>query len=166
MTRYSEEFKQKMAARMLPPNNESVRKIAKETGVSEATLNKWKKAFRESGGELIGKKLVAEEWSSQEKFRVVLETAAMNEAELSKYCRENGLYPEEVRRWKDVCMQANGGIAEEAKRLNKDVKDREKEIRLLKKELQRKESALAETAALLVLRKKLDALLGTDEKEG
>ena len=78
----------------------------------------------------------------------------MNETELAEYCRKKGLYAEEIKAWKNVCMQANGGIAEEAARLNKELKDKSKEVKSLEKELYRKEKALAETAALLVLRKK------------
>jgi len=96
---------------------------------------------------------------------VIMETAGMNEVELSKYCSQKGIYPNQVKDWKDVCMQANGGIAQEASRLNKEIKDKNKAIKALEKEIQRKDKALAETAAVLVLRKKLDALLGTDDEE-
>jgi len=163
MASYSKEFREKMVARMLPPNSESVPKISDETGISEATLYKWKKKYASTGQQM--KSSDTDKWSSQDKFRIVIETASMNESELSQYCRTNGLYKEQVKDWKDVCMQANGGIAEEASRLNKEMKSKEKEIKALQKELQRKEKALAETAAILVLRKKLDALLGTDDVE-
>lgn len=163
MTSYSEEFRNNMVARMLPPNNEPVSKISKETNISIATLHKWKKKHIESGEPT--KSSDTDRWSSQEKFMVVIETASMNEAELSRYCREKGIYPDQVKDWKDICMQANGGVAKEASRLNKEMKTKDKEIKALENELQRKEKALAETAAILVLRKKLDALLGTDDEE-
>lgn len=89
----------------------------------------------------------------------------MSEIELSKYCRNKGLYPEQVKGWKEVCMQANGGVAVEASRLNKEMKSKDKKIKSLDKELQRKDKALAEAAALLVLRKKLGTLLDTDEED-
>lgn len=163
MASYSKEFKNKMVARMLPPNNESVAKIHDETKISVSTLHKWKNKHLESGEPV--KTSNTDRWSSQEKFMVVIETAGMNETELSKYCRTKGLYPDLIREWKAVCMQANGGVAEEASRLNKEMKTKDKEIKSLEKELLRKEKALAETAAILVLRKKLDALLGTDDVE-
>ncbi len=163
MASYSKEFREKLVARMLPPNNEPVPKISKETNISETTLYKWKKKYVTSAQPI--KTSDTDKWSSQDKFRIVMETASMNEAELSKYCRSKGLYPEQVKDWKDVCMQANGGVAEEASRLNKEMKTKDKEIKALQKELQRKEKALAETAAILVLRKKLDALLGNDDEE-
>ena len=84
----------------------------------------------------------------------------MNETELAEYARKKGLYIEQIKAWKDACMNANGGIAKEASRLNRELKDSEKERRKLEKELQRKEKALAEAAALLVLSKKANATGG------
>lgn len=150
---------------MLPPNNESLSKLSKETGVSTKTLTDWRTKIRISGQAAPGGIKDSERWSSQDKFLIVMETASMNETELSKYCREKGLYVEQLREWKSVCMQANGGIAEEATRLNKELKSKDKEIKSLEKELHRKEKALAETAAILVLRKKLHTLLGTDDED-
>ena len=78
----------------------------------------------------------------------------MSETELTEYARKKGLYVEQIKAWKDACMNANGGVAEEAARLNKELKAAERTNKQLQKELDRKEKALAETAALLVLRKK------------
>ena len=164
MASYSKEFKEKMVIRMLPPNNEPVSKISKETKISISTLHKWKKSYTSSGKQPV-KSTTSDKWSNQDKFLVVMETASMNEVELSKYCRSKGLYVEQVKEWKNICMQANGGVAEEASRLNKEMKSKDKEIKALEKELKRKEKALAETAAILVLRKKLNTLLGTEDEE-
>ncbi|MDD6414039.1 MAG: IS3 family transposase, partial [Blautia sp.] len=101
----------------------------------------------------------------QDKFLIVVETASMNETELAEYARKKGLYVEQIKAWKDACMNANGGIAKEAARLNRELRDSEKERRKLERELARKEKALAETAALLVLRKKADAIWGDPEEE-
>lgn len=165
MASYSNEFRSKIIARMLPPNNESIARISEETQVSVATLNKWRKKARESGQSAPAGTKESNRWSSQDKFLIVMETSSMNEVELSKYCREKGLFAEQVKEWKNVCMQANGGVAEEASRLNKELKVKDKSIKKLEKELTRKEKALAETAAILVLRKKLNTLLGTEDEE-
>lgn len=84
----------------------------------------------------------------------------MTETDLAEYCRKKGIYAEQIERWKNACMQANGGVAEEANRLNKALRQRDKELKLMEKELLRKEKALAETAALLILRKKANAIWG------
>ncbi|EWH02358.1 hypothetical protein [Halomonas sp. BC04] len=77
----------------------------------------------------------------------------MNEAELSAYCRERGLHPEQVEAWRGACMNANDDAAAQAKQLRQARKAERKRLRKLERELHRKDKALAETAALLALSK-------------
>lgn len=165
MARYSEEFKYSIISRMMPPKNESVLSISKETGLPEATLHKWKKQARAKGIAVPSGESEAERWSTQDKFLIVVETASLSEIEMAEYCRSKGLFVEQVEAWRDACMQANGGVAKEATQLQKNLKQKEKEIKKLNQELRRKEAALAETAALLVLRKKANAIWGDSEEE-
>lgn len=162
---YSPELKEAMLRRMLPPNNESITKISKEEGISEQTLRNWRDSARANGTPAPGTDAVPEEWSTQDKFLVVVETAKLNETELADYARKKGLYVEQIKAWRDACMNANGGIAKEAARLNRELKEAEKKNKQLARELDRKEKALAEAAALLVLRKKADAIWGEPEEE-
>ena len=162
---YSPEFKEAMLRRMLPPNNESIKKIAKEEGLSEQTLRNWRDKARKEGYAAPGTDASPDDWSPQDKFLIVVETASLNESELAEYARKKGLYVEQIKAWKDACMNANGGIAKEAARLNRELKDSQKERKMLEKELQRKEKALAEAAALLVLSKKANAIWGDPEDE-
>lgn len=106
-----------------------------------------------------------EGWTSQDKFAAVLETAALNETELAEYCRKKGLYPEQIAAWRAACEQANDWQRSSDKQLKDSAQASKKEIKTLRRELERKEKALAETAALLVLRKKADAIWGTGEDE-
>ncbi len=165
MAKYSEDFKLELIQRMMPPNGESVANISNETGIPEATLYKWKKQAKTSGIPLPGKNIKSEKWSPQDKFSVVLETATLSEVELAKYCRAKGLYVEQVKTWRDACMQANGGVAKQATDLQSELKNKNKDIKKLEKELRRKDAALAETAALLVLRKKMNAIWGDNEED-
>ena len=135
---YSPELKDALLRRMLPPNNESITKISREEGISEQTLRNWRDKARKEGYAAPGTDAVPDDWSTQDKFLVVVETASMNETELAEYARKKGLYVEQIKAWKDACMNANGGIAKEASRLNRELKDSEKERRKLEKELQRK----------------------------
>lgn len=162
---YSKELRDSIIQRMLPPNNEAISKISKEEGISEQTLRNWRDNARTNGIAAPGNDSVSEKWSTQDKFLIVVETAGMNETELAEYARHKGLYVEQIHIWKDACMNANGGVAQEAARLNKELKTVEKENKRLEKELARKDKALAETAALLVLRKKADAIWGDPEDE-
>jgi len=108
---------------------------------------------------------VAVAGSAADKFTVALETAGLNATELSAYCRERGLYPEQVVRWRQAAQDADEKpvlTLKEQKELEKLRAQDQREIKSLKKELQRKEKAMAEMAALLVLRKKLEALCSED----
>ena len=96
------------------------------------------------------------ELSSETKFTVVLESAGLNEVELSEYGRRKGLYPEQIGAWRNSCMQANAPAAPKIDRAK--LKEQTKHIKRLEAELRRKEKALAEAAALLVLQKKVQAL--------
>ena len=91
---YSPELKEAMLRRMLPPNNESITKIAKEEGISEQTLRNWRDKARQEGYAAPGKDATPDDWSTQDKFLIVVETAGMNEAELAEYARKKGLYVE------------------------------------------------------------------------
>ena len=164
MNQVDEKLKQSIVKRMLPPNNESVSRIAKERGISETTLYKWKKATKSQGITNSGD-ASPERWNTREKFAVVIETASLSEIELAEYCRTKGLFVEQVEAWREACMQANGGFPAQANKLQKELRTKEQENKALSRELKRKEAALAETAALLVLRKKAQAIWGDQEDE-
>lgn len=72
---------------------------------------------------------------------------------------------EQIQAWRDAYMQANGGVAEQAHQLQKNNREKDRQIRKLSQELRRKETALAETAAPLVLRKKTNAIWGDNEDD-
>lgn len=165
MNKANEELKKQIVWRMMPPNNESVSQLAKESGLSETTLYKWKNAAKAQGVVKPDGVTPNEKWSTQDKFAIVVETAALSEIELSEYCRTKGLYVEQIAAWRDACLQANGGIAQQSSKLQKDLRAKDQQIRDLSRELKRKEAALAETAALLVLRKKAQAIWGEPEDE-
>ena len=88
----------------------------------------------------------------------MLETAALNEADLARYCRKRGLYPAQIAAWRAACEQANDWDRASTARLGQATKDEKKRIKDLEWDLARKDRALAETAALLVLRKKAHAI--------
>ncbi len=156
--RYPAERKEAILKKMAPPMNE----LAEQEGITATTLYNWRKQARARGQVLPSRSTQPDQWTSQEKFQIVLETAPMNEAEVSAYCRERGLYPEQVEAWRDACMNANDDAAAQAKQLRQA---RKAELRQLERELRRKDKALAETAALLALSKKAEAIWGTTNDE-
>lgn len=160
---YSPERKAVVLKRMLPPNNMAIRQLSEAEGISEATLHNWRAEARDKGQLLPDADAGPEGWSSRDKFAAVLETAALNEADLAEYCRKRGLYPAQISTWRVACEQANDWDRASTARLGQTTKAEKKRVKDLERELARKDRALAETAALLVLRKKAAAIWGGDE---
>lgn len=161
MKHYPEAHK-KAVIRKLVESGLSLRQFARRESINLSTLCSWRDKYLKVGSSLADSRR-SEGWSPEQKFSVVLETASFSEIELSEYCREKGLYPEQVKEWKQSCIAGNQTQAEQRKQLTQERKADRKRIKALEKELKRKDAALAETTALLVLRKKLNAYWGEDE---
>ena len=102
MRRYSEAVKADVRRRMTPPHRQSVARISEELGIHVITLYKWRKTWRLQGEVVPASEKDPDGWSAADKFTVVLETAGLNATELSAYCCEQGLYPEQVSHWQQV----------------------------------------------------------------
>ena len=165
MRRYSEAVKADVRRRMSPPHRQSIAQISAELGIHVVTLYNWRKAWRLQGEVVPASEKDPEGWGATDKFTVVLETAGLNATELSAYCRERGLFPEQVERWRQASQDANEKpvlTLKEQKELERLRAQDQKEIKRLKQELRRKEKALAEAAALLIASKKIQAFWGED----
>ena len=156
MKNYSTELKEKILAKMLPPNNASVPLLARETGIPRDTLYGWRRQALGRGQRPTTSTNPLENLSSEEKFTVVMETAALNELELGEYCRRKGLFAEQIATWRETCREANAPLASKAERAERRAE--RAEIQRLNREVLRKDKALAEAAALLVLQKKVRAI--------
>ena len=161
MRHYPEELK-KTAINKLIESGLSLRQFAQREGISLSTLYSWRVKYTEADFRLT-KSNTPENWTAEQKFSAVIETAAMSEVEVSEYCRKKGLFPEQIQQWKQSCISGNQSEADKRKQQAQERKADKKRIKELEKELKRKDAALAETAALLVLRKKLNAYWGEDE---
>lgn len=144
---YSQEFKDDLVKRMLPPESISPKELSRETGVSRTSLNTWLK----NTAPTISDK-------AKTKFQIVLETYTLNEAELSAYARTNGLYVSDIKKWQKSCENANEFEYVSIPELKEQIATEKKLNKKLEKELKYKEKALVEAAALLVLSKKLEAI--------
>lgn len=161
MKQYSEEFKANIIAKMLPPNNVGVPELARETGIPKDTLYTWRIKHLKFNGDATAKQVPSGGLSSEEKFAVVVQSASLNEVELSEYGRRKGLYPQQISTWREACLQANASAAVKVDREKR--RQQAREIKQLEAELRRKEKALAEAAALLMLQKKVQALWAEPE---
>ncbi len=163
--RYSTDFKESIIKKMMPPNPISVSQLVKETGVSDVTLYKWRKDYRNQGIAVPANQNNPDRWTAEDKLAVVIETASFNGAQLSEYCRSKGLYPEQVDEWKVSALTGYQNNHQMKKEKTLNHQQDKKKIKQLEMELRRKEKALAETAALLVLSKKCRAIWGESEED-
>ncbi len=161
MNIYPGELKDSIIARMLPPSNTSVADLAQETGIPKDTLYTWRSKAKKV--DTPTREKPANGLSSEERFDVVLETASLNEVDLGEYCRRKGLFPQQISAWREICKQAHTPLAPKTER--EKLRQQAKEIKWLEAELRRKEKALAEAAALLVLQKKV-RLLWEESEDG
>lgn len=162
---YTKEFKASVLKRLEQPTSATITSISEELGVPRTTIYQWiRKAETDNTKTTINHK-PTNRWTSEDKFHVVLETATLTETELAEYCRRKGIYFDEVKAWKEQCLKANQDTMEDPKELKESLKGEKSKVKKLERELRIKEKALAETAALLVLRKKANAIWGDPEEE-
>lgn len=174
-TQYSEKFRARMVEKMAGPQPMTALALAAETGVCQPTLSRWlreattlrkKMAKRQDDEDQMLVAAAAPQRTPEEKFSLVLEAAQIPEAQLGEWLRRKGVHEAELEEWRETAMSAFKGKA--AQRADKAADA--KHIRQLERELARKDKALAEAAALLVLQKKVQAIWGdadddTDEKK-
>jgi transposase-like protein len=163
--RYSTKRKEVVLKKMIPPHNRSIKKLALEEGISEATLYNWRQEARSKGILMPDGDSGPEGWDSRDKFAAVMESASLNAQESAEYCRRKGIYPYQLDQWRKACEDANDWDRRANIKLKAEQKTNRKRIKGLEKELRRKEKALAEAAALLVLQKKVQAIWGDPEGE-
>lgn len=159
--RYSLSFQESHVKKVLPPQNNSIRVVSKEAGISEQTLRNWLSKFK--NGTLGDNNSVSGKTRSlKEKLNLVLKSKKISEENYGQWLRENGLYSEQI----NLYEQELKDMAEKNNQKEKQqIKDLKKENNDLKKELRKKEKALAEMAALYTLKKKAEAMWGEKEEE-
>lgn len=162
MPYYPKERIAAVLSRLLPPNNEPIPGVARSEGISSATLYNWLNKAREEGTPVPGSRASnAEQWNGEAKFSAVVETLPMNEAEQAAYCREKGLYPEQIERWRQTCISAANGKSRDSEPL----RSARNEIKQLKRKVARKDKALAESASFAGALKKVPAAHLTNERQ-
>jgi len=155
VARYGQTFKDRAVARLLPPESAAVELVAREVGVATGTLQRWRE-------DVQSRPTLGRAWTAAARLEAVVTTAAMPETGKSAWCREQGIYPAELEKW---CASATAALAEpqDARASPQATRQDRKRIKELERELLRKDRALAETAALLVLSKKVTAIFNRSE---
>ena len=154
---YSPEFKAAMIQRMLEPNAISARSLSRETGVSQATLSTWLRRAKTT--ELATMSQRPHDKTPQDKFRLVMEAATLTGEELGAFLRREGIHSTHLEQWRSEMLV---GLSPRSQP-KREVRELKKKNKQLEKQLSRKDAALAETAALLVLQKKVQDLWGDED---
>ena len=157
MARYGELFRNRAVARLLPPESANVGLVSKEIGVSVQTLERWREQAQSRPAR-------GRAWTAGARLEAVITTAAMNEAGQSAWCREHGVFPADLDKWRASCTTALAD-PEDVRASPQATRADRKRIKELERDLLRKDRALAETAALLVLSKKVAAIFNKGEDE-
>lgn len=157
MARYGQAFKDRAVARLLPPESAALEVVSREIGIAAGTLQSWH-------ADALSKPARGRAWTAGARLDAVITTAAMDESGKSAWCREHGVYPTDLALWRASCTTALAE-PEEARASPQATRQDRKRIKELERDLRRKNAALAETAALLVLSKKLEAIFNKGEDE-
>jgi transposase len=160
--RYSEEFKKSAVEKLLHRGSRPVAAIMEELGVPSPTLYQWRSDFASLGG-MKKTSQRPQDRSPQEKLKAVIEFESLPEEKRGEFLRTQGLHVENIKAWRKQLEDALTPVSKQAERLER-AEDRRK-IKELERELRRKDKALAETTALLVLKKKANLIWGTGEDE-
>lgn len=156
--KYSAEFIEQALVKVHSRGGRTIRSVAEELGVKFETVKRWLKVHTVVRTDVVDKEKHAHEWRREEQLQALLETHGLSEEELRAWCRERGLFPHHLEEWRAAFCAPEKAPAKASSTLALT-----KENTKLKKELQRKDKALAEAAALLVLQKKFQALWADGE---
>jgi transposase len=169
---YSEKFKSRMVSKLVGPDAVSANTLSAEIGITQPTLSRWLREARtvpgmtkktrrskERAQAQQPRKQRPQDWSAEQKLRVVVQAMSLNEEELGVLLRKEGLHQAQLDEWSAA---AQSGVSA---RKGKKTSAESKRIRELERELRRKEKALAEAAALLILKKKVQAIWGDEDDD-
>jgi transposase-like protein len=150
---YSVAFKQRMVTRLIGKNATSANRLAQETGVSQEALSRWRREAGNLGR--VGPKPRLRKFTPEQKIAILAAVRELEGEKLTSYLEREEATPADLERWRLALDEDGTGSLAATKR-----------IKALERELARKEKALAEAAALLILKKKLDAYFSEGEDDG
>lgn len=162
MPSYTEAFKEEVILKVLSTDRvDNLWKIAENVGVHQRTIRRWVTRHRV----IVSANT---ELAKNDKISAVLLTINLPFEDKSAFCRRNGLLPEELEEWelelKDI-LSSGAVSALEFSKIKKEKEELRKQLLAKEKELERKDKALAEAAALLLLQKKVQDLLEEEDKK-
>jgi transposase-like protein len=171
---YSKAFRTLMVQKMTTPDRPDVESLSAEVGIPRSTLYRWVSDagninFLTSKEASHPAKFTSrpirmkrpQDWNAKEKLAAVMEAASLSEEELGAFLRSKGLHEAQLQQWREQMLV--GLEPQTVQRVKKASET--KRVKALEKELRRKDKALAETAALLVLKKKAQEIWGDEDDD-
>jgi len=155
-TKYSEDFKEQALCKAYNRrNDQSIQDVANDLNICLQTLKTWmRKSKLDKSPILLLKSKRPNDWRPEERLDALNQAYGLGGEALNAWCREQGVFVHQLEQWKaDFCSQ--GGSSDK-----REVATLKTEAHNLERQILRKDKALAEAAALLVLQKKFRALLG------
>lgn len=170
MPTYSESFKRKIVQRVLMPGGPSAYALSKEVGIGQPTISRWVRSFgsvvrmnNKREGAASGSRR-PEDWTAAERLRVVSEASKLDDGQIGELLRREGLHEETLMEWQNAVRDASLEALQPTPSPRSNTGDK-KRIKQLERELLRKDKALAEAAALIILKKKAQAIWGDAEDD-
>jgi len=165
---YAAEFKEQALTKARQRGTRTLESVADELSMSLGTLKQWLKTPSKKGSvravELVALDGSASAWTAAQRLQALLESFALSGPALHAWCREKGLFEHQLIQWRESFCSPVGSVAPEARESKVALRELQVKHELLHRELRRKERALAEAAALLVLQKKFRALLEDEDR--
>ena len=172
--RRTPEFKEQALSKARQRGSRTLDEVATELSMSVGTLKGWLKTLRKVGVSSVmptvnntsslPQSLPARQWSAADRLLALHESHGLSGPALHAWCREKGLFEHQLNAWREAfCSSVEAQTAQERRESKAELKALQGRHEVLQRELRRKERALAEAAALLVLQKKFQALLGDED---
>lgn len=167
---YTQGFKFNMVRKMATPNGISASALSREVGIPQQSLSRWlRDANVENKPDNISTSGEHEsvipikrpqDKSAEEKLKIVIEAETIPEEQLGAFLRSNAIHEVQLRQWRTLMLSGLQKPTRPSSKISKDTR----KINELEKELLRKDKALAEAAAILILKKKVQSIWGAEDE--
>lgn len=153
--------KEAIINKALSRGDETLVEIALANNIGSSTLSRWLRENKSSNSSSVAK--VVGLPGSGERYKHLKATCGQDDVKIGAYCRQHGLYPHQLRQWETEFMTNSAPISKQ--QANVEIKALKAEVMVLKKSIMRKDKVLAETMALLILKKKATQIWGESEDD-
>lgn len=156
--RHSKEFKESIVQKIMTPGGPSIMQMSVKTGIGHGSIRNWIKLCGNPSSMKNSK-----EWSPEEKLEILMKTFSMSENEIGEFLRSKGLHSIALEEWKQVFYSAHMPVGRP--KLDPELVELRGKEKDLSRDLKRKDKALAEMSARIILLKKSHLLFGVSEED-